>query len=305
MNDNPSDPTTLSPPTRPPGATPHAKQDPAFTEPYLIIVSGNDRGKHHKLQQPHSVVGRDSSAHIVIADPKVSRRHAVLTVFHDGILLEDAGSSNGVFVDGVRIQTHKLDSRQRICLGDTYLRVDYKRQDEADADQALYQAANTDALTSILNRGAFMRRSDEEVSFCRRRGGRLTVVICDVDHFKQVNDTFGHLAGDYVLRELANILRQEVRKEDLLARYGGEEFIVLLREPPQTVPLFWAERVRHKVMVHPFVFQGRPIPTTVSIGICSCRAEAVESLPSVIQSADNALYQAKRKGRNRVEIFVR
>lgn len=275
---------------------------PDRTEPYLIVVSGNDRGKHYNLYRQQTVLGRDPQADIVMTDPKMSRRHGLFTVFPDGILLEDLNSSNGTFVGGLRIASHKLDSRDRIRIGDTQMRVDYKKPGEAEADQALYQAANTDALTGILNRGAFMRRAEEEISYCKRHGGRLSVVICDVDHFKQKNDNFGHLAGDRILMELAEILGQEMRREDLLARYGGEEFIMLLREPAKSVAANWAERIRNKVMLHPFAFQEQAIPTTISIGLCCRQAEAIVSLQAVIQSADEALYRAKHNGRNRVEL---
>lgn len=301
MNDSPSH--TLLPATIVPtsGST-DTNRERAAAEPYLIIVSGSDTGKHYKLHRQQNILGRDPGVDIVISDPKISRRHGIFTVYPDGVVLEDANSSNGTFVDGTRVEKHKLGSRQRIRIGDIYMRVDYKSPGEAEADQALYQAANTDSLTTIMNRGAFMLRAEEEISYCQRHCGRLSILICDVDHFKQKNDRFGHAAGDQILKELAAILRQEMRKEDLLARYGGEEFIMLLREPPETVAFSWAERVKNKVMDHPFHFQGQSIPTTISIGLSSRSAEAIESLQAVILAADSALYLAKRNGRNRVEI---
>lgn len=271
-------------------------------EPYLVIVSGSEQGKHFKLHRQQNVFGRDQDADIVVADPKISRRHGVFTIYPDGIVLEDFNSTNGTFVDGKRVAKHRLGPHDRIRVGDTYMRVDYKRHGEALSEQALYQAANTDALTAILNRGAFMIRAEQEFSFCKRNGGRLTIVMCDADHFKRKNDKFGHPAGDHVLKELADILSREMRKEDLLARYGGEEFVMLLRESSETAAEGWAERIRHTVMQHSFVFQGRAIPTTLSIGVCSRQADAAESLQAVIQAADDALYRAKQNGRNRVEI---
>ncbi len=299
MKDDPN-PLTIMPATTIMTVGPTVRGSNA-SEPYLIIVSGNERGKHHKLKPRRNILGRDCSADIVIADPKVSRCHGALHVDSNGILLEDTGSSNGTYVDGVRIDRHKLDSRQRIRIGDTHMRIDYKSIGEAEADQALFQAANTDDLTALLNRGTFMRRAEEEVAFCKRNGGRLSVVICDADHFKLKNDCYGHQAGDAILQQLASILSQEVRKEDLLARYGGEEFIMLLRESSPISTIIWAERVRCRVMVHPFLYQGCSIPTTISIGICSLEAHAIESLHAMIQMADSALYRAKRDGRNRVE----
>ena len=126
--------------------------------------------------------------------------------------------------------------------------------------------------------------------------------MCDADHFKLTNDNFGHLAGDQVLKDLAKILDAEMRQEDLLARYGGEEFIMLLRDTPADAASALAERIRATVMQHAFQYQNLIIPTTISLGLCSRQVDASSSLDLIIQAADDALYRAKKNGRNRVEI---
>ncbi|AEF99246.1 GGDEF domain-containing protein [Methylomonas methanica] len=272
-------------------------------EPYLVILSGCDRGRQFKLEQQSYVIGRSDEADIVIGDPKISRRHCVFTVFKDRrILFEDLQSTNGSFLGGERIEKHWLTMQDRILAGDTVMRIDYKCYSEAESEQALYRAAYTDALTGILNRGAFMQRAHEEFSFCKRNNALLSIVMCDVDHFKRKNDTYGHPAGDQVLKDLSAILSEQMRKEDLLARYGGEEFIMLLRETPVDAAIGWAERIREAVMCYPFNYQGQTIPTTISIGVCTRRISAVDSLPTIIRIADDALYLAKQNGRNRLEI---
>ncbi len=271
-------------------------------EPYLIILSGCDRGKQFKLNQARNVFGRNDDADIVIGDPKISRRHGVFTVGSDGILFEDLQSTNGTFIAGERIVRHWLSIHDRILAGDTIMRIDYKCCNEAASEQALYQAAYTDALTGILNRGAFMLRAHEEFSFCKRNNALLSIVICDVDHFKRKNDNYGHAAGDQILKELSTILSAEMRREDLLARYGGEEFIMLLRETPAEAAEGWADRIRQTVMHYPFAYQRQAIPTTISIGLCTHRVSTIDSLPTMIRVADNALYRAKQSGRNRLEI---
>ena len=271
-------------------------------EPYLMILSGSDRGKQFKLQQACNIFGRHIEADIMINDPKISRKHGVLTVSQEGVLLEDLQSTNGIFVGGKRISQQWLTVQDRIHVGDTILRIDYKCRNEAASVQALYQAAYTDELTGILNRGAFMLRAQEEFSFCKRNNALLSIVMCDVDHFKRKNDSFGHMAGDHILRELSAILAAQMRREDLLARYGGEEFIMLLRETPEAAAEAWADRVRQTVMTHAFLYLDQIIPTTISIGLCTRRISPIDTLAGVIRLADTALYQAKQNGRNRLEL---
>jgi len=278
---------------------PHADH---VLEPYLVILSGCDRGKQFKLNQPSNVFGRNIEANIVIGDPKISRKHGVFRVFSDGVLFEDLQSTNGTFLAGERVVKHWLSMHDRLLAGDTVMRIDYKCCNEAASVQALYQAAYTDELTGILNRGAFMLRAQEEFSFCKRNNALLSIVMCDVDHFKRKNDNYGHPAGDYILKELSAILAAQMRREDLLARYGGEEFIMLLREMPEVAAERWADRVRQSVMQHPFVYQGQAIPTTISIGLYTLRVTTIDALPTIIRVADNALYRAKQNGRNRLEM---
>ncbi|MDD2760044.1 MAG: GGDEF domain-containing protein [Methylomonas sp.] len=275
---------------------------PRIAEPYLVILSGHERGKHFKLKKQQNIFGRSEEVDIVISDPKISRTHGVFTVYQGHILFEDLQSTNGTFLGGERIVKRWLGSLDRLSAGDTTMRIDYKCPTEAQSEQALYQAAYTDALTGILNRGAFMQRAFEEFSLCLRNSHNLTIVMCDVDFFKNINDNHGHLAGDAILKELANILNREMRCTDLLARYGGEEFIMLLRETTETDAVAWAERIRQTVMQHQFTYQGQSIPTTISMGVCTRRVTSSDSLPIVIKLADDALYAAKQNGRNRLEV---
>ena len=270
-------------------------------EPYLIVLSGFDRGKQFKLNRQENRFGRAPDADIVLSDPKISRYHGAFIIFPDEIIVEDFQSSNGIYVDGKPILKAKISLTSRLQVGSTHLKIDYKKPEEADSDQALYRAANIDALTGILNRGAFITKAQEEMILSANTKTTLSVILCDVDHFKVKNDTYGHLAGDHILRELGGLLTAQMRKYDLLARYGGEEFIMLLPETKAKEALDWAERVRATVAEHRFEFNGLSIPTTISIGIC-CRTNNTDSLTATIQAADEALYSAKKSGRNRVEL---
>lgn len=276
--------------------------DNASLEPYLVLLSGKHTGKQFKLFRPKNVFGRGNDADIVIADPKISRRHGAFIVKAGVVIIEDYGSTNGTYIDERRIDKEKITFLSRIRAGGTYMRIDYKKPGEAQSEQALYQAANTDVLTQIPNRRAFVIRGQEELSFCKRNLTSLTVIMCDVDHFKKINDTFGHPAGDQVLKDLAEMLNKEMRTEDTLARYGGEEFIMLLRGSTENQALVLAERIREKVARKAFIYQHQKIPATLSIGICSRKCAHINSLESMIQAADRALYQAKKNGRNQISI---
>ena len=271
-------------------------------EPYLVVLSGKHSGKQFKLFRPKNVFGRGHDADIVIADPKISRRHGAFIVKAGIVVVEDYASTNGTYIDEKRITKETICLLPRIRAGSTYMRIDYKKPGEAQSEQALYQAANTDVLTQIPNRRAFVIRGQEELSFCKRNRSSLTVIMCDVDHFKKINDTFGHPAGDQVLKDLAEMLNKEMRTEDTLARYGGEEFIMLLRGSTENQALVLAERIREKVARKAFIYQHQKIPATLSIGICSRKCALINSLESMIQAADRALYQAKKNGRNQISI---
>ncbi|OAI11293.1 diguanylate cyclase [Methylomonas koyamae] len=277
-------------------------RDSADLQPYLVVLSGRDQGKQFPLAANRHILGRELSADIPIADPKISRRHCLLAINGRQAHLEDLNSTNGTFVNDRRISRHPLQLLDRIRIGDTYLKVDYKLPSEAVSEQALYEAANIDSMTKVLNRNAFISRAQQEFSYCKRNRSRLTVMMCDADHFKLTNDNYGHLAGDQVLRDLAKILQAEMRHEDLLARYGGEEFIMLLREISAEAAVALAERIRLTVLKHTFRYQNSTIPSTLSIGLCTRRVDAPMTLDDIVRTADDALYRAKKNGRNRVEI---
>ena len=271
-------------------------------EPYLVIISGQDQGKQYRLHRQYNTFGRTRDVDMIIADAKISRKHGVFIIYPDCIILEDYQSTNGCYVDGIRVNQQVIELTSRIRAGNTLMKIEYKKASEVESEIELYEAANIDALTNIPNRRAFMTRAQEEFSFCKRNNCYLTIIMCDIDHFKRINDNFGHPAGDQVLKELAHFLHTQMREEDMLARYGGEEFIMLLRDTAANAANRWAERVRGKVEQINFSVQNMIIPATLSIGVCSRNGKQITSLNAIIKEADDALYQAKNKGRNRVEM---
>ncbi|WP_078119554.1 GGDEF domain-containing protein [Thiosocius teredinicola] len=269
-------------------------------EPYLVILSGSDEGQLFALARARNSFGRGHDADIVLTDPKLSRSHGAFLVDGERIEIIDFQSTNGTFLDGERIDRAIVQPTSRVLAGASEMKIEFKRATEIEAERKLYEAANTDPLTSALNRRAFMARAEQELANAERTGSRTSLMMCDIDHFKRINDNHGHPAGDHVLKELVDILRSHIRKEDLLARFGGEEFVLLLCRTEQDAAGDWAERIRSAVEQHQFVFDGKSIPVTLSMGI-SCPAQAAGvPLDKMIQDADGALYRAKQAGRNRV-----
>jgi diguanylate cyclase (GGDEF)-like protein len=165
--------------------------------------------------------------------------------------------------------------------------------------EILNEQATHDGLTKLINYQHFQEILDEEIYRAKRYHSPLTLIMCDIDHFKQVNDTFGHLAGDYVLRSVSEFLKMSMRKSDIIARYGGEEFAALLPETPIEGAFLLAERLRERLAALPITYGDHVIHTTVSIGIAAYCPKSDSTNADLIKKADVALYRAKEQGRNR------
>jgi two-component system cell cycle response regulator len=159
--------------------------------------------------------------------------------------------------------------------------------------------ANMDAATNVYNKQFLMKRLEEEFAYAKRQGGNMSLIMCDIDFFKKVNDTHGHMAGDFVLQQVAAILKDTVRSEDVLARYGGEEFIIILRQIDEEGAYLLAERIRAKIAERAMEFEGTKIPVTMSLGVASLEDQSIENQDALIQHADEMLYVSKENGRNR------
>lgn len=163
----------------------------------------------------------------------------------------------------------------------------------------LREQANTDSLTRLPNRRSFFQASTYALSQAQRHEQDFSVVMLDIDYFKQINDTYGHQAGDYVLVELAKVLSAGMREGDLLARIGGEEFVVASPYTNRLAAIVLSERLRKSVESTEFVYQGNRIPVTISLGLASC-SKGRENVDALLAVADSRLYLAKQKGRNRI-----
>jgi diguanylate cyclase (GGDEF)-like protein len=270
---------------------------------FLTVLNGTAMGKMYKLTAKEMVIGRSSEANIQITDEGISRRHAKVVQRPDGsIQLVDLGSTNGTFFDGERVDVHPLRDGDKIQIGSTVV-MKFSYQDTLDEEyqKALYDNATRDPMTRIYNKKFFNDTYKKDFAYCLRHRVPLTVVIFDVDHFKKVNDTYGHAAGDYVLVKLAATVQETIRSEDLFARYGGEEFVLLLRECEEDKGFIFCERVRRKIEAFQFMFEGKRIPVTISLGLATLSNGDYPGQDEMMAAADKYLYTAKQAGRNRVE----
>jgi diguanylate cyclase len=165
---------------------------------------------------------------------------------------------------------------------------------------ALCDLSSRDALTGLANRRSFEAALGREIDRVARSGEPALLLLLDIDHFKRVNDTYGHASGDAVLRDVAGVLKAQTRADELAARYGGEEFAVVLPEADGDAARGCGERLRRAVEGHPFGFAGQPYAVTVSVGVGSAAAGEDPAPAGLIGRADQNLYEAKRAGRNRV-----
>lgn len=272
----------------------------------LVILSGNRPGRTVVITEGQDfIVGRTSEATYAVDDESLSRRHVRFFSVAGRYAVEDLKSTNGTFVDGKRLDGPAfLEPGARIQLGkDTVLRFDLQDDSVIEEQKRLYEATVKDKLTGVYNRHFLDERLASELSYAKRHGTSLSVLFVDADHFKKVNDTFGHAGGDAVLIAMGKLLIASMRSEDIAARYGGEEFILVLRGVSGASVFNVAERLRADVQELSVMHEGQAIPFTVSIGVASHTAEReFEDTAALLAVADNALYKAKETGRNRVVV---
>jgi diguanylate cyclase (GGDEF)-like protein len=166
----------------------------------------------------------------------------------------------------------------------------------------MYESALRDGLTKAFNKKYFTDRLESEFTFAIRHTAPLSLVLFDIDHFKRVNDTYGHQAGDHVLSEISTLLTATLRAEDVFARYGGEEFGVICRGSDLGQGQIVGERLRKAVESHRFVYEGTHIPITISVGVAGLPDPAVKDAAELVAASDQALYGSKHAGRNRVTV---
>ncbi|OQX68342.1 MAG: hypothetical protein B6A08_10610 [Sorangiineae bacterium NIC37A_2] len=268
----------------------------------LVHAQGTEMGRVRILEGREVLVGRSVESTLVLTDDGVSRRHALFTLDGPTYSVRDLGSANGTFVQGVRVVgTRVLADGDQIQVGPTaLLRYTVTDEDQRALLEQLYATSVTDALTGARNREYMESLLASEISYAKRHGSHLAFVLFDLDHFKRINDTHGHPAGDAVLIAVAAAIRDEVRKEDALCRYGGEEFALVLRDIDLLGARAMGERVRSVIEGLKVTHEGQEIPVTASVGVAILKEVPEANSVSIVRLADQRLYRAKELGRNRV-----
>ncbi|MBI5502436.1 MAG: diguanylate cyclase [Deltaproteobacteria bacterium] len=266
----------------------------------FVVLSGQSVGTIVPLDISEITIGRDPGCDVRLGDDGISRRHVRIVADGPAWAVEDVGSTNGTTVNGERLEgRHALAEGDRVLIGHTVLKFVKQAEVDAEYQAKVYEMSVRDALTRLYNRRFFDDRLRSEVAYARRHRSLLALLMMDLDHFKEVNDGHGHLAGDRVLMEISTLLRAQVRSEDVLARFGGEEFAVLVRgiQPPGVVVL--AERIRRAVEGLRIEGFGQTLGVTISIGAATVQGDAALSEQGLVDAADRLLYRAKSSGRNR------
>lgn len=269
----------------------------------LVVIYTKDStalGKRFVLEAQPTRVGRGADNHIVLDGDSVSRRHAHFEQRDSTWWAVDDGSTNGTFVNDEPIEpAAALANGDRVKVGPTIFKFLSGADVESQYHEEIYRMTIVDGLTQVYNKRYLAEALEREIVRARRHARDLAVVMFDIDHFKRINDVHGHLAGDFVLKELARVVQSRIRRDEVLARYGGEEFVAVLPETTLEGAVALAESLRERVASSRFVFQGEAISVTVSLGV-TVLVEEDRAAPEILQRADERLYEAKRGGRNRV-----
>ncbi len=266
-------------------------------QPCLVIIKGDGLGNRVDLVQQIVEIGRSDECTITIDSGLISRKHAVVQRIGGKWIVADLQSTNGTYVNGQRITTHQLKDGDKISVGRTVLKY-LESNMELQYHEQIMDMACRDALTSCYNKRHFDVVLKREVSDSTFHGLPLCLTIFDIDHFKRVNDTLGHPAGDVVLKQVPAIAKLVLSEGELFARVGGEEFAIIMPGCDVSAAFTKAESLRASIEAAIFKYEETVIPITVSIGVAQFAAE--DTVETLYRRADERLYQSKHSGRNRV-----
>ena len=265
-----------------------------------IYPTGPSMGTRYTIGDAPIVIGRATDCDIRINDHSVSRRHARIQPGADGYYAVDLQSTNGTYINDIPASMYKLKDGDYLRIGNCIYRFLMGGNVETEYHEEIYRLTIIDGLTEIHNKRYLMEFLDREIARSSRHARPLALIMIDIDRFKNINDQFGHLGGDFTLRELAIRIKGNVRKEELFARYGGEEFAVVLPETALEGSLIVAERILKVVSQTPFLFEDKTFDVTISAGVVVTQGEVDITPIELIRRSDEKLYDAKNQGRNRV-----
>jgi two-component system, cell cycle response regulator len=267
----------------------------------LLRMDGVQAGQIVGLEHWPFTVGRHPTNQLRIDEDSISRFHARILRNGDEYSVEDMGSRNGTFVGGKRVTRAKLDHDSWLQFGPRVsFRFSMTDVREERLLRKLYESSTRDALTGAYNRLHFEERLRSEVAYAIRHRTQASLVLIDLDHFKRVNDTYGHPGGDAVLKRACEACTRALRTEDVFARFGGEEFAVVLRGIELKGATRLGDRLREAVANEVVDHEGKQIKITLSAGTASMACCGAPSAEELISIADRRLYLAKQQGRNRI-----
>lgn len=281
--------------------------------PALVFLSGELIAVPIPLERQEVILGRALEADVRVNDSKVSRRHATIkSVINEATgrkeyVLKDLGSRNGISVNGARVHEAVLAHGDKITIGEHILRFELLDEIDREYQRQIHRLIAHDDLTGLLSSRSFFSELRRESARARSEGRQFCVLVMDVDHFKKVNDTYGHLTGSKTLEEIGQCIIGIMRSGDAASRFGGEEFSAFLLDADLAQGLVAAERIRSVIENHEFsvIRQGKPSEkhrVTISIGVATFPSDSTEPI-ELVEMADSALYRAKREGRNRVRAY--
>jgi len=266
----------------------------------LVMLHGPEVGRRFMIDRGALTIGRSSACDIHLGMESVSRTHAKIVVRDKQVYIRDLGSTNGTYVNERGVDECRMRDGDRVQVGRIAFKFLISSNLESSFREEIYQLTVADGLTGAYNRRYLVEQVAKEISRARRYERALSVVVFDIDHLREINDSFGQLAGDAVLRALAQSVLPRIRREDLLAREQGGQFAVLLPETDKEAAAVFAEKIRDLVERQLFEFQGLEIPVTVSLGVATLGASD-EDPEDLLRRSTEMLYEAKTAGRNRVK----
>ncbi len=277
-------------------------------EACLVVIAGQDLGKKFTLNQSSTLIGRSPKTDIQLDEDSISRNHAIIANEGQRIVARDLGSTNGTYINDVPIKETELRDGDQIKIGRTIFKFLSGNNVEHAYHEEIYRLTTIDGLTQIFNKRYFQEALEREMSRSLRYQRNLALIMLDLDHFKEVNDRYGHLAGDFILKQVAQFVSRNIRRDDVLCRYGGEEFALICPETEKVQALQLADKVRRQIELEQFTFDGVRIPVTMSLGVADLEEFRTFhgddlfggdiKLFEFIKLADARLYIAKRSGRN-------
>ena len=276
--------------------------------PALVFLNGDLLAVPIPLEREEVILGRALEADVRINDSKVSRQHARINLIKENdstnYLLTDLKSRNGTFLNGERVSEEILQNGDKISIGSHILRFELLDEIDREYHRQIHRLLSHDDLTGLLSSRSFFSELRREASRSRETQTPFCVLMMDIDHFKGVNDTYGHLTGSRTLEEIGSCITKILRSGDAAARFGGEEFAAFLLDAELAQGLVAAERIRAEIEKQDFsvLRHGKPSEShhvTISIGVASFPIDSNDPI-ELVEMADSALYRAKRAGRNRV-----